>query len=116
MLFPFDGKRSDVPVACLRLMLSKKIFSVEETSFDSLLSYRIAFHIGNTVYRKKGNTGTIVSTSINTIYHLGQKYLHPGQFYITEDALHFAPDGLKDCFVPVGNYEGHHIFRMKLPL
>ena len=116
ILFPFDGKMSEAPVVCLRLMLARKIFSVEETGLDMIFSYRIAFHIGNTVYKRKGNTGTIVSKSINTIFHLGQKYLHEGQFYITEEAFRFTPEGLKKTFSRVGNYEGHDILRMKLPL
>jgi hypothetical protein len=116
ILFPFDGKLCEAPVVCLRLMLARKIFSVEETGLDLILSYRIAFHIGNTVYKRKGNTGTIVSKSINTIFHLGQKYLHEGQFYITEEAFRFIPEGLKKTFTRVGNYEGHDILRMKLPL
>jgi hypothetical protein len=115
VLFPFDGKRCDGSVVCLRLMLSQRMFSVEESGLDRLFSYRIAFHLGNTVFRNKGETGTIVSKSINTIYHLGQKYVQPGQFYITEEALNFTPEKLRGHFIPVGNYEGHDIFRMKLP-
>jgi hypothetical protein len=107
---------SEAPVVCLRLMLARKIFSVEEIGLDLIFSYRIAFHIGNTVYKRKGNTGTIVSKSINTIFHLGQKYLYEGQFYITEEALRFMPEGLKKTFTRVGNYEGHDILRMKLPI
>jgi hypothetical protein len=116
VLFPFDGRHCDAPVICLRLMLSKRMFSVEESMIDRMFSYRIAFHLGNTVFKNKGETGTIISTSINTIYHLGQKYLPPGQLYISEDALHFAPEKLRQFFVPVGNYEGHNVLRMKLPL
>jgi len=116
ILFPYDGRQTEAPVICLRLMLSRKIFSVEETGLDTILSYRIAFHIGNTVYKRKGDTGTIVSKSINTIFHLGQKYLHEGQFYITEEALNLSHDGIRDSFVQVGNYEGYDIYRMKLPL
>jgi hypothetical protein len=116
VLFPFDGKRCDASVICLRLMLSKRLFSVEESRIDRIFSYRIAFHLGNTVFKNKGETGTIVSKSINTIFHLGQKYLRPGQFYISEDALRFAPEKLRKLFVPVGNYEGHDVLRMKLPL
>jgi hypothetical protein len=115
VLFPFDGNRCDATVIGLRLMLSRRLFSVEETCLDMIFSYKIALHVGNTVYKKKGTTGTIVSTSINTIFHLGQKYLHPGQFYVTREAFAFSPAGLKDSFVQVGNYEGHDIFRMKLP-
>ena len=116
ILFPYDGKQSEAPAICLRLILDRRIFSVEESGLDMIFSYRIAFHIGNTVYKRKGDTGTIVSKSINTIFHLGQKYLHEGQFYITEDALKFTPEGLKSSFIQVGNYEGHDILRMKLPI
>jgi hypothetical protein len=116
ILFPYDGGKSKAPVVCLKLMLARKIFSVEETGLDTMLSYRVAFHIGNTVYKRKGDTGTIVSKSINTIFHLGQKYLHEGQFYITEEALNLSHEGIRSSFVPVGNYEGHDIYRMKLPL
>ncbi|MBP7583491.1 MAG: hypothetical protein KBA61_05635, partial [Spirochaetes bacterium] len=31
-------------------------------------------HVGNTVYRVRGDTGSIISDSINSIFHLGQKY------------------------------------------
>jgi hypothetical protein len=116
ILFPYDGRQSEAPIICFKLMLAKKIFSVEETGLDMIFSYRIAFHIGNTVYKRKGDTGTIVSKSINTIFHLGQKYLHEGQFYITEEALKLSPEGMRGAFVQVGNYEGHDILRMKLPL
>ena len=116
ILFPYDGRQTEAPVTCLWLMLSRKIFSVEETGLDTILSYRIAFHVGNTVYKRKGDTGTIVSKSINTIFHLGQKYLHEGQFYITEEALNLSHEGIRGSFVRVGNYEGYDIFRMKLPL
>jgi len=116
ILFPYDGRQSEAPVICLRLMLARKIFSVEETGLDMIFSYRIAFHIGNTVYKRKGDTGTIVSKSINTIFHLGQKYLHEGQFYITEEALKLSSEGIKGSFVQVGNYEGLDILRMRLSL
>lgn len=116
ILFPYNGQKSEAPVVCLKLMLDRKIFSVEETKLDTILSYRIAFHIGNTVYKRKGDTGTIVSKSINAIFHLGQKYLHEGQFYITEEALNLSHEGIRDSFTPVGNYEGYDIYRMKLPL
>ena len=116
ILFPYDGRQSEAPVVCLRLMLARKIFSVEETGLDTILSFRIAFHIGNTVYKRKGDTGTIVSKSINAIFHLGQKYLHEGEFYITEEALNLSHEGIRGSFARVGNYEGYDIYSMKLPL
>ncbi len=114
ILFPFDGKSCDnALVAGFRMMLNRKIYSIEQSIFNTLLSFRIAVHIGNTVYKKRGDTGTIVSDSINSIFHLGQKFAEPGSLYLTEHAHHFAPEGMKPHLKTVGQFEGREIFRMK---
>jgi len=116
ILFLFDGERYDAVLACIRLVLSRKIFSAEGTNVNIMYSYCIALHIGNTVYQRRGNTGTIVSDSINAIFHLGKRFLQPGNFYLTTDVLKHAPEGLKKPFVPAGCFEGLEIMRMRLPL
>ena len=113
VLFPFDGKRCSAILTCFRMMLDRNIISAEDISFNALISYRIALHIGNTVYRKRGDTGGIISDSINSIFHLGQKYAESGNFYITQDAFSFIPKGLSDYFVPAGIYEGRRIMQMR---
>ncbi|UCB47203.1 MAG: hypothetical protein JSV25_07275 [Spirochaetota bacterium] len=113
VLFPFDGKRCNAILTCFRLMLDRTIISAEDIAFNTLLSYRIALHVGNTLYRKQGDTGDIVSDSINSIFHLGQKYAEPGNFYVTQDVFSFIPKGLSDYFVPAGTYEGRRIMRMR---
>jgi hypothetical protein len=113
VLFPFDGRKSEAFVAAFRLMINRKLMSAEFIPLDISLSYRIALHIGNTLYRSKGETGTIVADSLNTVFHLGQKYAEPGCFYITEDILPFTPSGLTDYFIPAGEYEGRNILRMR---
>ncbi len=116
VLFPFDGRRCDAVLACFKMMLGRKVFSIEESGFNAMVSYRIALHIGNTVYRVKGETGTLVADSLNSIFHLGQKFARPGHFYLTSEVFAFAPKALRDFFVPAGSYEGREILRMRLPL
>jgi hypothetical protein len=115
VLFPFNGERCNAVLTCLRLMLSQKIYSVETPYFHSMLSMRIAMHIGNTIYRKAGDTGTIVSDSLNTVFNLGRKFGNPGNFYLTRQVLEFAQEGLTGCFVPAGHFNGMEIMRMMLP-
>jgi hypothetical protein len=116
VLFPFDGRRCSAVLICFRLMLSQKIYSVEFPYFRNMLSLHIVLHIGNTIYRKAGDTGTIVSDSINTVFNLGRKFGDPGNFYLTKHVLRFAQEGLRGCFVPAGHYNGTEIMKMRLPL
>lgn len=116
ILFPYDGKSFGAVLACMRLMLSRTLFSIEELNFKKLVSYRIALHIGNTVYRRKGDTGTIVSSSLNTIFHLGKNFLKPGNFYMTADVYRHVPQKVQKSFRNAGRFEGYSIFRMRLPV
>lgn len=115
VLFPFDGEHCDPILAAFRLILNRHVISIEDTIFNTMISFRIAIHLGNTVYRKKGDTGTIISDSINSIFHLGQKYTPPGNFCVTREVFEFAPAGLKKMFLDAGEYEGREILRMRLP-
>jgi len=116
ILFPYSGLSFGAVMACMRIILSRKLFSVEELNFKKLVSYRIALHIGNTVYRKRGDTGTIISSSINTIFHLGKKYVKPGNFYITANVYRNLSQKVKKTFRAAGSFEGHEIMRMRLPV
>lgn len=115
VLFPFNGNRCNAILTCFRMMLDRYIISAEDIGFNTLLSYRIALHIGNTIYRKRGDTGNIVSDSINSIFHLGQKYAEPGNFYVTQDIFPFIPRGFNEYFIPAGIYEGRRIMRLRIP-
>jgi hypothetical protein len=115
LLFPFDGKNVEAVIQALRFLLSRRIAAVEHFGLSKLLSYRIAFHIGNTKYRSSGTTGNIVSDSINSIFHLGKKSNDRGELCITEEVYHFLPEGIKFLFVVKGSYEGRKILRMRLP-
>jgi hypothetical protein len=115
VLIPFDGERCEAVLSCLRMMMNRVIISAEECDLGMHLSYRIALHIGNTVYRARGDTGTIISDSINSIFHLGQKFARPGHFLVTENAEPFIPAGVRDLFKNEGVYEGRMIYRLSLP-
>ncbi len=115
ILFPFDGKSCDAVITCYKLILNRKLICVEEFPFRKLFSFHIALHIGNTIYKQKGKTGTLVSDTINSIFHLGRKFAKPGNFYLTTDAYEFVPEKLHRFFVPAGSFEGSEIMRMLLP-
>jgi hypothetical protein len=117
VLFPFDGKTCEnALITGFRMYLDRKIYSIEESIFNTLISFRIAIHLGNTVYKKRGDTGTIVADSINSVFHIGQKFADEGSLYITDDANRFTPERLRDYLRSSGNFEGREIFRMRKPL
>ena len=116
ILFPFDGKNCNAIFTSLELILNRNIISAEIFDIDIFISYRIALHIGNTVYKKRGDTGKIVSDSINSIFHLGQKYAEPGALYLTKDVSEYIPKNLMKLFIPAGDYEGREIIRMRRPI
>ncbi|MCU0847611.1 MAG: hypothetical protein MUD12_06955 [Spirochaetes bacterium] len=113
LLFPFDGKNCDSILMGFKLILDRTIMTVEDLKIDNTFSYRIAIHIGNTLYQTRGNTGNIISDSINSIYHIGYKFAEPGDFCITQDAVEFIPKGLADLFKEAGEFEGRVITRLK---
>jgi hypothetical protein len=115
VLFPFDGKECDAIVTCLKLVLDRVLLSAEQFSYGTIISYRIALHIGNTLYKARGNTGTIVSGDVNFLFHLGQKFAEPGNFYLTDPVTRFIPKGMESNFIKMGSFENVEITRMRLP-
>ncbi len=113
ILFPFDGEGCPAVVKSISMMLDRGISSFEQFDYDILLSFRMALHIGDTVYQSKGNTGKIISDSINSIHHLKQNFAEPGHLYLTEVVKKYVPQGLEKFFVSAGNYEGREIFRLR---
>ncbi len=84
-IFPFNGKSLPAVDSAIRLTVNRSIISLEHTLFNQIIHYRIAMHIGNTVYQPHGKTGTIISDCINSLFHLGQKYTADEGLFITED-------------------------------
>jgi len=115
ILFPFNGKECQSIISGFRIILFKHIYDVEDSLFPHFISFRIAQHLGTITY-KKNNTGNIISENLNSIFHLGRIFAKSGNFYITEEMLHFSPKPLKTFFNSVGKFENHSIFRLKLPV
>lgn len=113
ILFPFDGESCQAIETCFKLNLNRPLICYEKFDFDFSFTFKIAIHIGNTLYKKRGATGDIISDSINSIFHLGQKYAEPGYLYITEDAVDYIPKQLADYFKPAGYFENREHYRMK---
>lgn len=112
VLFPFDGKESSALIAVLKLILDTRISSSELFNLDFTLSHRIIMLIGNTVFRSRGETGSIVSDSLNTIFHLGQKHIQDSGFYVTKEVFRYVPRGMGHLFIEAGEYEGRSMMKM----
>lgn len=115
ILFPFDGTSVDAIQLCYKLILNRTIISVEDFRYSTPVSIRMALDIGNTVYQKRGETGGIVSDTINFMFHLGKKFLPPGNFYLTDRSRRYIPKGMGGCFQKAGVFENVEIYRMRLP-
>ncbi|MBA7474410.1 MAG: hypothetical protein GH155_05505 [Spirochaeta sp.] len=96
------------------MRLFKEIYDVEGSIFPNFISMRIVLHAGNLVYVKE-NTGQVISDTLNSLFHLGQKYAAEGNLYITEEVFQYLPVRLKDYFVPADDFDGRKIMRMKIP-
>ncbi|HPS57970.1 MAG TPA: hypothetical protein PK514_07675 [Spirochaetota bacterium] len=112
VLVPFDGETCPAIFKGFSMMLNRKIMSFENFDYDMLFSYRIAIHIGSTVYQTRGDTGKIVSDSVNSIHHLKQNFAEPGNMYLTEDVCKYIPVGFEKFFIKSGTYEGREIYRL----
>ncbi len=116
ILFPAGNNIQGIIAACMRLMLSRRLISIEQCAQKVLLSYRIVLHMGSTIYHERGKTGRIISDAVNSLSHMGSKFARPGNFYVTDDLLSKAPDALQECFTKAGEVQDTTLFRMKLPV
>jgi hypothetical protein len=110
LLFPYDGKECEASVLAIRLLINRLILSIEGGPYHTLLNYKIAMHIGSTVYQERGNTGTIVADDINFIFHLGSKYAEPNRLYMTSQVRDTIHSDLQILFQPEGQFEGQSIY------
>ncbi len=112
-IFPFNGTTVPAIYYAIRLILNRLIISLEHTVFNQIIRYRIAMHIGNTIYQPRGKTGTIISDCINSLFHLGQKYTCEDGLFITEDVYSFLNEKTKKLFAKVKPFEGRQIYTFK---
>jgi CheY-like chemotaxis protein/class 3 adenylate cyclase len=116
ILFPAGNNIQGIIAACMRLMLSRRLISIEQCTQKVLLSYRIVLQTGSTMYHERGKTGRIISDSVNSLSHMGTKFARPGNFYVTDDLFCKAPESLQECFSCAGEFQDTALFRMKLPV
>lgn len=110
-LFPFDGKKLYFLEAALELNLNADIMKF--TRFRQKAVFRQAVHIGKTIYRKRGDTGDVVSDTINSLFHLGSKWTNRGSLLITEEVFPFLPASLRPYFRDKGDYEGRKTWQLR---
>jgi hypothetical protein len=113
LLFPYDGATCSPIVPMMRLVLNRAIADVEEYGLKHETSFRLALHLGNTVFESEGRTGGIVSETVNFIFHLGQRYLEPGDVAVSAEAFSLLPSTLKPYFERSASFEGHRIARLR---
>lgn len=112
-LFPYDGADCESILLPMRLMLDRTIVSAERYSLEDIVEFSIVFHIGNTVYKKSGDTGNIISNDLNLIHHLSNNFGNKGDLLVTQNAAPYIPEGLMPMFTNMGNYKDIQIYRMK---
>ena len=115
ILIPFDGKKENNIIELIfRLYLDKMFIYADEMLLDEIiLSFKTVLHIGSTVYKNRGSTGTVIADSVNSIYHIGYKFSDKDSFLITEEIQEFVPQFLSGFFSEAGEYEGRKLLKMK---
>ena len=114
-LLPPKAKNAEAAIiACVRMLVSAPLISVESLSLTIPVNFVFTLHYGSISYSPPGKTGTVVSDAVNYIFHLGPKKAEPGRLTISGE----IPDGsvppaLEDCFVSAGEFEGRKIWHTK---
>jgi hypothetical protein len=113
---PYNSYSCPIIIDLVRTVLNRVIISTEEYGYHTLVTYRFALHAGTTVYQSRGKTGTIISEAVNFIFHFGNQFAKPGNFYLSESTIDFIPEGLSDWFTHEGVFHDQEIYRMLIPL
>lgn len=113
VLFPYGGNSSDAILPAVKLMLNRVMISVEDFQLHTPIKLRAAMHLGTTKYKVRGKTGTIISDSINSIFHLGTKFTPLDDFDITEAVYDVVPERVQKLFSEAGSFEDRNIFRLR---
>jgi hypothetical protein len=116
VLFPFAYENSQPVIVATRMIFNRPLISIEDMQVDTLIDYRIALHVGNTSYNKRGDTGEIIADDINFIFHLGKKRTEKNSLYLTETTFPLLPESMRRLFVEEESFEGRGLYRMRKPL
>lgn len=113
VLFPFDGTNADAVTGTIHVYLRGMFWQAETRTNYLTERYRLALHVGNVVFEQGVKRETLVSDTINYLFHLGGMHAEPGQFVATEPVVSRCPDGFRHCFVPADSFKGLKIWRMR---
>lgn len=111
-LFPPQRDRSPVFSFALKMLISRQIHSLENLGLDFCPELKIALHKGLCTYRKPGDTGTLVSDAVNSVFHLGHKFAPADRVVFTAALLEDLPPALIPLAQPLGVYENRQIYRL----
>lgn len=112
VLFCFDGSSCSPVIPAMKLLLNRALISIEDFDLHTPIRLRASMHLGNTIWKARGETGTIISDSLNSIFHLGTKYTPLDDLDITEDIYKLLIPRLKKLFNKAGSFEGRNIYRL----
>ena len=112
ILFPYTGQACVPVIPGIKMMMNRVLISIEDFQLHTPVNFRVSMHIGETKWKARGNTGTIISDSINSIFHLGTKYTPLNNMDITADLYDELPAGIKSLFSKAGTFEGREIYRL----
>jgi len=115
VLFPFDGKRNEPLLAIYRFMLNQNLVNAEDLDQSVPISFHFAVDIGNTKYRQSGQTGTIISDSVNFIFHLGKKVVPVRDLTVTGNVFHLLPERMLPLARAAGRFEGRQLYEIRVP-
>ena len=93
--------------AALKILINNRLIGIEKLGLSFPVDFTFAMHYGKTDYCAPGKTGSIISESVNYIFHLGAKKAETGRLTISSHVPDEAiPAGIADIFNPIGEFEG----------
>ena len=91
----------------LKIILNSKLIGLEKLGLTVPVDFTCALHYGQTVFQAPGKTGSVISETVNYIFHLGSKKAEAGRLTISDDIPEeVLSGGLMEFFTPAGVFEG----------
>jgi hypothetical protein len=113
-LFPFNGQRIYAMEAAMECFLNKRFSRF--SSFEIKTTFRLALHLGSSVFLKRGETGSIVSDSINSLFHMAYRDENQDGLTISQEVRPYIPETLFPFLGKGKEFEGRLIYQLKEPL
>jgi hypothetical protein len=110
-LFPFDGKNYYAMEAAMECFLNKKISRFSH--FERKTTFRFILHLGSTTFLKRGKTGSIISDSINSLFHMAYRNDSCDELVISQEVKSLIPESLLAYLGSEKEFEGRKLYRFK---